>query len=100
MLRDPLALSNVVGDVLDPFLKSATIKVVYNNREVTNGSELKPSAIANAPRVEIHGRDSRTLYTLVMVDPDAPSPSNPTKREFLHWLVTDIPETANSSYGE
>ncbi|XP_042432985.1 protein FLOWERING LOCUS T-like [Zingiber officinale] len=99
MSRDPLALSNVVGDVLDPFLKSAAMKVVYNNREVTNGSELKPSAIANAPRVEIQGRDSRTLYTLVMVDPDAPSPSNPTKREFLHWLVTDIPETANSSYG-
>ncbi|KAG6480273.1 hypothetical protein ZIOFF_063753 [Zingiber officinale] len=62
MSRDPLALSNVVGDVLDPFLKSAAMKV--------------------------------------MVDPDAPSPSNPTKREFLHWLVTDIPETANSSYGE
>jgi len=21
----------------------------------------------------------------VMVDPDSPSPSNPTKREYLHW---------------
>ncbi|RRT52400.1 hypothetical protein B296_00047683 [Ensete ventricosum] len=34
-----------------------------------------------------------------MVDPDAPSPSTPTKREYLHWLVTDIPETTNASYG-
>ncbi|XP_047067979.1 protein FLOWERING LOCUS T-like isoform X4 [Lolium rigidum] len=35
----------------------------------------------------------------VMVDPDSPSPSNPTKREYLHWLVTDIPESTNASYG-
>ncbi|KAI3935338.1 hypothetical protein MKW98_027158 [Papaver atlanticum] len=26
---------------------------------------------------------------LVMVDPDAPSPSDPNLREYLHWLVTD-----------
>ena len=31
-------------------------------------------------------------YTLVMSDPDAPSPAMPTSREFLHWLVTNAPE--------
>ncbi|WOK97410.1 protein FLOWERING LOCUS T-like [Canna indica] len=99
MSRDPLVVGNVVGDVLDPFIKSAAMRVIYNNKELTNGSELKPSAITNQPRVEIRGRNARTLYTLVMVDPDSPSPSNPTKREYLHWLVTDIPETTNASYG-
>ncbi|KAG6512820.1 hypothetical protein ZIOFF_030954 [Zingiber officinale] len=99
MSRDPLVVGNVIGDILDPFVKSATLRLLYNNKEVMNGSELKPSAVVNEPRVEIRGRDTRTtLYTLVMVDPDAPSPSNPTKREHLHWLVTDIPETANASY--
>ncbi|XP_048657552.1 phosphatidylethanolamine-binding protein 4 isoform X6 [Marmota marmota marmota] len=29
-------------------------------------------------------------YTLMMVDPDAPSRSEPTKRYWRHWLVTDI----------
>ncbi|THU44471.1 hypothetical protein C4D60_Mb02t07730 [Musa balbisiana] len=86
-------------DVLDPFVKSATLRVIYNNKELTNGSELKPSAVENEPRVEIRGRDMRNLYTLVMVDPDAPSPSNPTEREHLHWLVTNIPETKNASFG-
>ncbi|XP_010912811.1 protein VERNALIZATION 3-like [Elaeis guineensis] len=99
MSRDPLVVGRVVGDVLDPFIRSAFLRVIYNNREVTNGSELKPSAVVHQPRVEIPGRDMRTLYTLVMVDPDAPSPSNPTKREHLHWLVTDIPETTNSGFG-
>ncbi|XP_072950337.1 protein FLOWERINGUS T-like [Typha angustifolia] len=99
MSRDPLVVGQVVGDVLDAFAKSASMRVLYNNKDLTNGSELKPSQVANEPRIEIGGRDMRTLYTLVMVDPDAPSPSNPTKREYLHWLVTDIPETTNATFG-
>ncbi|CAD5166989.1 protein FLOWERING LOCUS T-like [Musa acuminata AAA Group] len=99
MSRDPLVVGNVIGDVLDPFVTSAAFRVIYNSKELTNGSELKPSAVAKEPRVEIRGHDMRTLYTLVMVDPDAPSPSNPTKREHLHWLVTDIPETTNTTFG-
>src|SRR5262249_36572804 len=30
-------------------------------------------------------------YTLAMVDPDVPSRRKPTKREFKHWLVVNIP---------
>lgn len=67
MSRDPLVVGNVIGDILDPFVKSAALRVIYNNKEVTNGSELKPSAIVSEPRVEIRGRDTRTLYTLVSV---------------------------------
>ncbi|CAD6243729.1 unnamed protein product [Miscanthus lutarioriparius] len=64
MSRDPLVVGNVVGDILDPFIKSASLRVLYNNRELTNGSELKPSQVANEPRIEIAGHDMRTLYTL------------------------------------
>ena len=31
------------------------------------------------------------FYTLMLVDPDAPSPAEPTFRAWLHWLVVDIP---------
>ncbi|KAH7681149.1 Phosphatidylethanolamine-binding protein [Dioscorea alata] len=129
MDRDPLVVGGVIGDVLDPFIKSASLRVIYNSKELTNGSELRPSAIVNEPRVEIGGYDMRKLYTLVssstsrcmvlyfihdagllnicdvnlwckvMIDPDAPSPSNPTHREYLHWLVTDIPESTNARFG-
>ncbi|XP_042436368.1 protein FLOWERING LOCUS T-like isoform X1 [Zingiber officinale] len=100
MSRDPLVVGNIVGDVLDPFVRSASLVVLYNNKELTNGSELKPSVVANQPWVEVKGHNSnRAYYTLVMVDPDSPSPSNPTKREYLHWMVTDIPETSNATYG-
>nr|AIU38033.1 heading date 3A/Flowering Locus T-like protein 5 [Musa acuminata AAA Group]AIU38038.1 heading date 3A/Flowering Locus T-like protein 5 [Musa acuminata AAA Group] len=97
---DPLVVGRVVGDVLDPFARSVALSVRYGSREVANGREFKPSQVVNQPRVDVGGNDLRTFYTLVMVDPDAPSPSNPTLREYLHWLVTDIPATTGSSFGQ
>lgn len=65
MSRDPLVVGRVVGDVVDTFIRSASMNVIYNNKKVTNGSELKPSMVAREPRVEIEGCDNRTYYTLV-----------------------------------
>nr|ARO70141.1 heading date 3a isoform X5 [Elaeis guineensis]ARO70142.1 heading date 3a isoform X6 [Elaeis guineensis]ARO70143.1 heading date 3a isoform X7 [Elaeis guineensis] len=98
--RDPLVVGRVIGDVLDPFIRSVPLRVIYNSREVANGCELKPSAVVNRPRVEVGGTDLRTFYTLIMIDPDAPSPSDPHLREYLHWLVTDIPATTGAAYGK
>ncbi|XP_078429405.1 protein HEADING DATE 3A-like [Wolffia australiana] len=97
--RDPLIIGRVVGDVLDPFMRNISLRVTYGSTQVSNGKELKPSAVANKPRVFVGGYDLRTFYTLVMVDPDAPSPSNPSLREYLHWLVTDIPATTDATFG-
>ncbi|KAI5005811.1 protein HEADING DATE 3A-like [Hordeum vulgare subsp. vulgare] len=96
---DPLVVGRVIGDVVDPFVRRVALRVGYASRDVANGCELRPSAIADQPRVEVGGPDMRTFYTLVMVDPDAPSPSDPSLREYLHWLVTDIPATTGVSFG-
>ncbi|XP_051183519.1 protein VERNALIZATION 3 [Lolium perenne] len=98
MQRDPLIVGNIVGDIVDYFDASARLRVLYGNREITVGSELRPSHVANQPTVQITGL-SRSFYTLVMVDPDAPSPSDPSEREYVHWLVTDIPEGGDVSRG-
>ncbi|KAK1288838.1 Protein HEADING DATE 3B [Acorus calamus] len=98
---DGLTLGRIVGDVLDPFNKTLTMRLTYNNnRVVTNGCDLRPSMVQNPPQVKIGGEDMRIFYTLVMVDPDAPSPSDPHLREYLHWLVTDIPGTTSASFGQ
>ncbi|KAG4923002.1 hypothetical protein JHK86_051815 [Glycine max] len=98
---DPLVIGGVIGDVLEPFTSSVSMGIVYNNcPQVINCCELKPSKILNRPRIEIGGDDLRTFYTLVMVDPDAPSPGNPTQREYLHWLITNIPATTGANFGE
>lgn len=99
-LISPLTAGGVIGDVLDMFTPSIKMIVVYNsNVQVNNGFELMPSTITAPPRVEVIGGDMRTFYTLIMTDPDAPSPSDPTDREYLHWIVTDMPGTTSNSFG-
>ncbi|PHT37450.1 hypothetical protein CQW23_21023 [Capsicum baccatum] len=73
--------------------------ITFNNKLVCNGHELYPSAISARPKVEVHGGDLRTFFTLVMTDPDVPGPSDPYLREHLHWVVTDIPGTTDTTFG-
>ena len=68
--REPLSVGRVIGDVLDPFTRSVSLRVSYNSREVNNGCELKPSQVVNQPRVDIGGEDLRTFYTLVSPNHD------------------------------
>ncbi|PKA64473.1 Protein heading date 3A [Apostasia shenzhenica] len=92
-------LPAAVGDVLGPFNISTRLRASFNNKPVFNGCDLRPSAIVHRPRVDVGGDDLRVLYTLVMVDLDAPNPSNPSSREYLHWMVADIPATTDASFG-
>jgi protein FLOWERING LOCUS T len=64
MQRDPLIVGSIVGDIVDYFDASARLRVLYDNREITIGSELRPSHVANQPTVQITGL-SGSLYTLV-----------------------------------
>ncbi|KMZ72539.1 Protein HEADING DATE 3A [Zostera marina] len=97
--NDPLVLGRVVGDVLNPFKRSVDLDVFFKLRKVNNGSEYKPSDIVSKPRVRIGGDDWSKFYTLVMIDPDAPNPSDPIIKEYLHWLITDIPGTTGTPFG-
>ncbi|XP_024908916.1 phosphatidylethanolamine-binding protein 4 isoform X2 [Cynoglossus semilaevis] len=42
------------------------------------------------PQIFYPGANMNKTYVLVMVDPDAPSRSNPKAAYWRHWLVTDI----------
>ncbi|XP_047943305.1 protein HEADING DATE 3A-like isoform X2 [Salvia hispanica] len=77
--RQALAVSSVVGDVLEPFTPTADLRAYTEGKIIISGCRLRPSQI--------------------MVDADAPSPSNPHLKEYLHWLVTDIPGNTDASFG-
>uniref|UniRef100_A0A8D8LZJ2 Protein D1 n=1 Tax=Cacopsylla melanoneura TaxID=428564 RepID=A0A8D8LZJ2_9HEMI len=78
------------------------VHVEYTNGKQTEtvhfGNELRPTFWKVTPHVHW---DAHPLihYTLVMVDPDAPSRQNPTLGEFRHWLVVNIP-AGNITLGE
>ncbi|XP_078170759.1 CEN-like protein 2 isoform X2 [Carex rostrata] len=96
---EPLVVGRVIGEVLDPFTPSMKMVITYKNKLIFNGHELYPSAIGKEPLVKVQGEDLRSLFTLVMTDPDVPGPSDPYLREHLHWIVTDIPGTTDTTYG-
>ncbi|OAY32355.1 protein TERMINAL FLOWER 1 [Manihot esculenta] len=96
---EPLIVGRVIGDVLDSFTPSIKMSVSYSNRNVYNGHEFYPSAVASKPKIEVQGGDMRTFFTLVMTDPDVPGPSDPYLREHLHWIVSDIPGTTDATFG-
>ncbi|XP_054792196.1 protein MOTHER of FT and TFL1-like [Prosopis cineraria] len=103
-LIEPLAVGKVIGDVVDPFVPELKLTVQFGSKQVMSGCEIKPSLAADRPRVRLmspsNNNNASNLYTLVMVDPDAPSPSEPTFREWLHWIVVDIPEGSDATQGK
>ncbi|XP_072538724.1 phosphatidylethanolamine-binding protein 4 [Salminus brasiliensis] len=42
------------------------------------------------PKVQLTTADKKKTYTLIMVDPDAPSRTNPTRSHWRHWVLVDI----------
>jgi protein FLOWERING LOCUS T len=50
--RDPLALSQIIGDVLDSFNRSATMEILYNAKEIMNSIGLKGSHVTGELDVE------------------------------------------------
>uniref|UniRef100_A0A7C8ZDA4 Uncharacterized protein n=1 Tax=Opuntia streptacantha TaxID=393608 RepID=A0A7C8ZDA4_OPUST len=100
-MTEPLIIGRVIGDVIDSFNPSVRMSVTYNsNKQVYNGHELLPSTVTLKPRVEVQGGDMRSFFTLIMTDPDVPGPSEPYLKEHLHWIVTDIPGTTDSTFGK
>ncbi|PWA82417.1 Phosphatidylethanolamine-binding protein PEBP [Artemisia annua] len=80
----------VIGDLSVPFEPSVDMKVYHNNNMMINGRDYRASAVATAPRVTIGGSPNE-LYTLVLIDPDAPNPNEPSLKEVVSWIVTNIP---------
>jgi protein FLOWERING LOCUS T len=92
------------------FSDAVDLKVVYGKKnpvtmDVRIAKELaqeKPHVVIGPQRVTVdemgvqpgamvpREQQLKKLYTLMMVDPDAPSPDKPTAREWLHWLVVNI----------
>src|SRR5699024_7289700 len=63
------------------------------------GNELTPRQVKDAPVSVKYPTELGTLYTLLLTDPDAPSRTDRSLGEIVHWLVVNIPGT-DISLGE
>merc|ERR1712114_73999 len=82
----------VVKDVLSEAPKNQ-LSVDYVEEEVSVdlGNTLTVSKAQSKPKVVYEQAKDDKVYTLAMVDPDAPSRDDPKAAQWLHWLVVNIP---------
>jgi len=91
-LHDALKKHQVIGDVVDDFTPSVDLQVSFPKGTVKDGNIFTASDLHYVePDVKWSPADKNTFYTLVKVDPDAPSRENHYNREWRHWLVVNIP---------
>ncbi|CAL8143638.1 unnamed protein product [Orchesella dallaii] len=88
---DEMVKEQIVPDVIDAAPK-AVLDVKYETVEVKLGNVLTPTQVKNPPNITWNA-DSNKLYLLYMADPDGPTRKDPIFREFIHWLVGNIPGT-------
>lgn len=80
----------MVVDILDT-APDTFLDITYpGNKKINFGRVLKPNEVQSQPEVKWNA-ESNTFYTLMMVDPDAPSYPQPTNRSIKRWLVGNIP---------
>ncbi|XP_055615676.1 protein D3-like [Toxorhynchites rutilus septentrionalis] len=89
-VRELFIEHEVIPDVVDAAPKELA-KITYGSGvTVKGGNELTPTQVKDQPKIEWTA-DPNAYYTLFMVDPDAPSRTDPKFRSFWHWYVGNIP---------
>ncbi|XP_050051686.1 protein D1-like [Dermacentor andersoni] len=79
----------------------ALLKVAYGTTSVTINGTLTPEETAEVPAVALVGAiNCMPPFSLVMLDPDAPSREHPTLRSWLHWMVVNAESTRRLDKGE
>uniref|UniRef100_A0A1L8DPV4 Putative phosphatidylethanolamine-binding protein n=1 Tax=Nyssomyia neivai TaxID=330878 RepID=A0A1L8DPV4_9DIPT len=84
----------IVPDVLKEIPKNLIkVSIKYpSGVEVNYGNELTPTQVKDIPSVTWDANVD-DYYTLLMIDPDAPSRQDHDFAEVKHWLVVNIPGT-------
>jgi len=78
-------------------LGDATLEITYGDTRLdyTNGArwmmELTPPQSKTCPTLKLSGGDASSKYVVILTDPDAPAKDLPLFREFIHWVVTEVP---------
>lgn len=68
---------------------SHELKVSFGAINVQPGATLTPTQAQSSPTLSFTGAEANAFYTVVMLDPDAPSRQDPKFAQWLHWLVVN-----------
>ncbi|KZO99629.1 PEBP-like protein, partial [Calocera viscosa TUFC12733] len=98
LLMERLWQMHVLPDVLPWVDPTVEMRVRFQGGEdVEPGGYLTPEHTEKEPEIYTTAfHMEERYYTLVMVDPDVPSPATSSYTTFLHWLIPNIPLTCLS----
>ncbi|KAI9052039.1 hypothetical protein LZ554_004293 [Drepanopeziza brunnea f. sp. 'monogermtubi'] len=73
------------------FTPSVHLNITYGDQRVSLGNVLRTSETTTAPIVKFDSEKAgSTSYTLLLIDPDAPTPEDPKFAYWRHWIVTGL----------
>ncbi|KAL4914627.1 phosphatidylethanolamine-binding protein [Aspergillus aurantiobrunneus] len=77
----------------NPFTPTTELGIAFGEKAVALGNLFRVSEVKTAPTVsfakEANASESQ-LYTLLLVDPDAPTPEDPKFAYWRHWVVSGL----------
>ncbi|CAN8097729.1 unnamed protein product [Discula destructiva] len=100
-----LAEANLVpgsasGVIPDDFKPKVKLEVTFNGKPVENGNFFRAGECKTAPAVTFQPElpeSSSASYTLMLVDPDAPTPDDPKFAFWRHWIVPGLQPLSGDS---
>jgi len=66
--------------------------VYFNGVKVENNMDIELKQVQTQPKIKFN-IPANKYYTILMVDPDAPSATDPINKHWLHWMVMNNNET-------
>ncbi|KAL6236515.1 hypothetical protein BDW75DRAFT_250064 [Aspergillus navahoensis] len=77
----------------DDFAPTTELSISFGEKAVNLGNLFRVSEVKSAPSIsfakEENSPDSQ-LYTLLLVDPDAPTPDDPKFAYWRHWVISGL----------
>ncbi|KAF7586719.1 hypothetical protein BBP40_008398 [Aspergillus hancockii] len=78
----------------EDFSPSTELEVTFGERSVSLGNLFRVSEVKSAPKIsfapEKEELPSPQKYTLLLTDPDAPTPDDPKFAYWRHWVVSGL----------
>lgn len=104
-LLESLKTADLLPSPLIPstFTPKFHLNISYPSISPANGGFVRVSQVAGTPKISISPTSSSSpeseseTYTLMLIDPDAPTPSDPKFAYWRHWIVSSIRPTSSTS---
>ncbi|KAL2831492.1 phosphatidylethanolamine-binding protein [Aspergillus cavernicola] len=77
----------------DNFTPSTELEIAFGDKAVTLGNLFRVSEVKSTPTISFAKEDNASesqTYTLILTDPDAPTPDDPKFAYWRHWVVSGL----------